>query len=136
MIEEPPIILGSSPTPYPGRPEDAKLERFPNPRPGLPRYTVTFHCTEWRSRCPITGQPDFGSLEITYAPHLWCLEQKSLKLYIGSFYDTGAFWESLTNRIAMELEAFLQPHWITVSMRMNVRGGIGMTCVVTLEEHK
>jgi len=75
-------------------------------------------------------------LEITYAPHLWCLEQKSLKLYIGSFYDTGAFWESLTNRIAMELEAFLQPHWITVSMRMNVRGGIGMTCVVTLEEHK
>ena len=131
-LMEPLTLLGSSNIPHPTRPEDAKLERFPNPRTGEPRYSVSFHCMEFTSRCPITTAPDFGSLGIEYSPHLWCLESKSLKLYLGAFRETGVFWEALTNQIAMHLEQFLRPHWITVTAIMNVRGGIGMTCCVHL----
>lgn len=125
-------LLGSSNAFLPMRPEDAKLERFPNPRGGDPRYSVTFHCTEFTSLCPITAAPDFGTLEIEYSPRLWCLESKSLKLYLGAFRETGAFWEALTNQIALHLDEFLRPHWIIVTATMNVRGGIGMTCYVPL----
>lgn len=136
MTEEPPTfaepltLLGASVFDVPTLPETAKLERFSNPRVGEPRYSVSFHCTEFTSRCPITSQPDFGSLTIEYSPRLWCLESKSLKLYLGAFRETGAFWETLTNQIAMRLDEFLQPKWITVTATMNVRGGIGMTCHV------
>lgn len=129
-------LLGSLNIPQPTRPEDAKLERFPNPRGGEPRYSVSFHCTEFTSRCPITGAPDFGSLEIKYSPHLWCIESKSLKLFLGAFRETGAFWEALANRIAMDLDQFLRPHWISVTATMNVRGGIGMTCHVLLGDNE
>lgn len=133
---EPLTLLGSSNAPHPMRPEDAKLERFPNPREGEPRYSVSFHCTEFTSRCPITGAPDFGSLVIEYSPRMWCLESKALKLYLAAFREEKAFWETLTNRIAMDLEKFLKPHWITVTSTMNVRGSIGMTCRVMLGNDK
>ena len=127
-------LLGAAKTIYPARPEDAKLETFNNPRIGTPRYTITFHCHEFTSRCPLTQQPAFGTLEITYAPRFLCLESKSLKLWLGAFREVGAFWEDLTNRIASDLYTVLRPVWIRVEAHQSIRGGIGITCRVTLGE--
>jgi 7-cyano-7-deazaguanine reductase len=113
----------------PAAPAQGILEAFPNPAPGS-EYTVALDCAEFTSLCPLTGQPDYGRFVIEFAPDKLCLESKSLKLYLGSFRQTGAFGEELTNRIADDIYAVLAPRWLKVSGYMNVRGGIAITCVV------
>lgn len=101
-----------------------ELKTFPNPRPGR-RYEISFDCPEFTCLCPMTGQPDFARFEITYVPDQLCVELKSLKLYLWSYRDEGAFHEDVTNRIMDDLVAALSPLSLEVSGRFNVRGGIG-----------
>jgi 7-cyano-7-deazaguanine reductase len=99
------------------------LETFANPRPGR-RYEIRFECPEFTCLCPKTGQPDFATIRIRYVPDALCVELKSLKLYLWSFRDTGAFHEDVTNRILDDLVAALSPREIVVVGDFLVRGGI------------
>jgi 7-cyano-7-deazaguanine reductase len=99
------------------------LETFPNPRPGRD-YEIRFECPEFTCVCPMTGQPDFATLRIAYTPEKTCVELKSLKLYLWSFRDEGAFHEDVTNRILDELVAATRPRRMTVVGDFTVRGGI------------
>ena len=112
----------------PARPSRRILEAFPNPAPGRD-FTVRFDCPEFTSICPVTGQPDFGSLVVEFTPRELCLESKSLKLYLGSFRHEGAFWEDVVNRIADDLQSVLKPQALSVTGVMNARGGIGITVI-------
>jgi 7-cyano-7-deazaguanine reductase len=113
----------------PAAPSRGILEAFPNPAPGS-SYTVGFDCAEFTSVCPVTGQPDYGRFEIEFAPDALCLESKSLKLYLGSYRNTAAFWEELCNRIADDIAAVLSPRRLKLTGYMNPRGGIGIVCTV------
>ncbi len=99
------------------------LETFANPRPGR-RYEIRFECPEFTCLCPKTGQPDFATIRIWYVPDALCVELKSLKLYLWSFRDEGAFHEDVTNRILDDLVAALQPRELVVEGDFLVRGGI------------
>jgi 7-cyano-7-deazaguanine reductase len=105
------------------------LETFPNPRPARD-YVIQFDCPEFTCLCPKTGQPDFATLRIEYVPDALCVELKSLKLYLWSFRDEGAFHEAVTNRILDDLVAAVAPRRLRVEGRFNVRGGITTTIVV------
>ena len=118
-------LLGKSPTPVSTSPEDACLESFPNRYPNRP-YVIEFHCPEFTSLCPVTGQPDFAVITITYVPHLRCVESKSLKLYLGAFRNVGMFHEEITNRILDDVVAACGPRWAKVKGAMNPRGGISI----------
>jgi len=98
------------------------LETFPNPRPGRD-YTVEFTFPEFTSVCPVTGQPDFATIIITYVPDELCVEMKSLKLYFFSFRDKGIFYEAVVNQIADDLIATLRPRRLTAVGDFAVRGG-------------
>ena len=111
------------PTPLPASPEAARLETVPNPHPGL-LYLVRFTCPEFTSLCPLTGQPDFAHLVIDYVPDGKILESKSLKLYLGSFRNHGAFHEDCTLAIARRLAETLTPHWLRIAGCWYPRGGI------------
>lgn len=100
-----------------------QLETFPNPHPQRD-YEIEHVCPEYTAVCPITGQPDFGTIRITYIPDQKCVELKSLKMYIWSFRDEGHFFEDVTNLILNDLLAALDPRSITVCGEFNVRGGI------------
>ena len=102
------------------------LEAFPNRYPGRD-YVVTFEHPEFTSLCPMTGQPDFAVITIQYAPGEKCVESKSFKLYMCAFRNHGSFMESVTNKIADDLIAVLQPRRLTVTGAFNVRGGTGIT---------
>lgn len=102
------------------------LEVFPNPQPARD-YTIRIRIPEFTCLCPRTGQPDFGELLVEYIPDRLCLELKSIKLYIWSFRDEGAFHEDVTNRILDDLAAATEPRFMRVSARFNVRGGIYTT---------
>ncbi len=106
----------------------AKIETFENAYPKRD-YEINITCPEWTAVCPKTGQPDFGTIEITYVPDQRCIELKSLKLYIFSFRDMGIFHETVTNRILDDLVEACRPRRAEVQGRFNVRGGI--TTVVT-----
>ena len=95
----------------PQSPEQAVLERVGNPHPGL-RYCIRFTAPEFTSLCPLTGQPDFAHLVIDYVPDAWIVESKSLKLYLASFRNHGAFHEACTLDIAQRLMGLLTPHWL------------------------
>lgn len=110
-------------TELPASPEEATLERVPNPKPDS-TYLVRFAAPEFTSLCPITGQPDFAHLVIDYVPGDWLVESKSLKLYLGSFRNHGAFHEACTVEIANRLEALLEPLWIRIGGYWYPRGGI------------
>lgn len=112
-----------NPTTLPASPEDAVLERVPNPHPGE-RYLVRFTAPEFTSLCPMTGQPDFAHLVIDYVPRDWLVESKSLKLYLGSFRNHGAFHEACTVSIAKRLEKELEPLWLRIGGYWYPRGGI------------
>ena len=99
------------------------LETFPNPEPGRD-YEIHFTCPEFTCMCPRTGQPDFATIRITYVPDETCVELKSLKLYLWSFRDQGAFHEAVTNRILDDLVELLQPRRARVEGDFWVRGGI------------
>ncbi len=100
------------------------LETFANPRPGRD-YEIRFEIPEFTCLCPRTGQPDFATIHVRYVPDQLCVELKSLKLYIWSYRDVGAFHEDVTNRILDDLVAAVDPREITVEADFYVRGGIG-----------
>ncbi|MBS0379051.1 MAG: NADPH-dependent 7-cyano-7-deazaguanine reductase QueF [Proteobacteria bacterium] len=105
-----------------------ELETFPNPQSSRD-YTIRMQMPEFTCLCPRTGQPDFATLDLEYVPAALCVELKSLKLYIWSFRDRGAFHEAVTNEIADHLERTLAPRFLRLSARFNVRGGIYTTVV-------
>jgi 7-cyano-7-deazaguanine reductase len=107
----------------PASPEEAVLERVPNPHPGV-RYCVRFTAPEFTSLCPMTGQPDFAHLVIDYVPRDWLVESKSLKLFLTSFRNHGAFHEACTVEIALRLIETLQPEWLRIGGYWYPRGGI------------
>ncbi|MBM5812414.1 MAG: NADPH-dependent 7-cyano-7-deazaguanine reductase QueF [Gammaproteobacteria bacterium] len=111
----------------------APLETFPNPAPERD-YTIRMVIPEFTCLCPRTGQPDFATLELDYVPDRLCVELKSLKLYIWSFRDRGAFHEAVTNEIADRLVALLDPRHLRLTARFNVRGGIATS--VTAEHRQ
>jgi 7-cyano-7-deazaguanine reductase len=103
------------------------LEIFENPYSGLPEgrsYEIRFECPEFTCVCPKTGQPDFATIRIRYVPRESCVELKSLKLYLWSYRDEGAFHEDVTNRILEDLVQAVDPDEMTVEGDFMVRGGI------------
>ncbi|MBN1824847.1 MAG: NADPH-dependent 7-cyano-7-deazaguanine reductase QueF [Candidatus Eisenbacteria bacterium] len=100
-----------------------ELETFENPNPERD-YRIHFDCPEFTCLCPMTGQPDFAHVEIDYTPDRLCVELKSLKLYLWSFRNEGAFHEAVTNRILDDLVAAIRPRWMRVEGHFFVRGGI------------
>lgn len=109
------------------------LETFPNPHPHR-RYVVTHVCPEYTALCPVTGQPDFGVIRITYVPGPRCVELKSLKLYLWSFRNEGHFFEDVTNVILNDLVAAMAPVRCEVTGEFNVRGGITTTVTAVYEQ--
>ncbi len=114
--------LGGATT-LPASPEEAVLERVPNPQADT-LYTVRFTAPEFTSLCPITGQPDFAHLVIDYVPGGWLVESKSLKLYLGAFRNHGAFHEDCTVSIGRRLTELLEPKWLRIGGYWYPRGGI------------
>ncbi|MET1415943.1 preQ(1) synthase [Roseibium sp. HPY-6] len=114
--------LGAS-TELPDDPDNAVLEKVPNPQAGTP-YMVRFVAPEFTSLCPITSAPDFAHLVIDYVPNEFLVESKSLKLYLGSFRNHGAFHEDCTVSIAKRLVELLDPAWLRIGGYWYPRGGI------------
>lgn len=117
-----PKLLGNA-VAAPTSPEAALLDAVPNPQPGA-SYLVRFTAPEFTSLCPVTGQPDFAHLVIDYAPDRLIIESKSLKLFLGSFRNHGAFHEDCTVAIGKRLVAAAQPHWLRIAGYWYPRGGI------------
>ena len=129
MSRKPAPIASSGPTllgqhaPLPASPEEARLERVPNPHIDT-NYTTRFTVPEFTSLCPVTGQPDFAHIVIDYVPSKWLVESKSLKLYLGSFRNHGAFHEDCTVAIAKRLVDLLKPRWLRIGGYWYPRGGM------------
>lgn len=119
---EGPTQLGA-PAPVPASPDEAQLERVANPHPDVD-YLARFTAPEFTAICPVTGQPDFAHLVIDYVPGEWIVESKSLKLYLTSFRNHGAFHEDCTLAIAKRLLALLSPKWLRIGGYWYPRGGI------------
>jgi len=111
-------------------PSADQLETFANPYAGRD-YTIEIVCPEFTSVCPKTGQPDFGTITINYVPNRYCVELKSLKLYLQQFRNQGIYYEQVTNRILDDLVAVLEPRRMTIRASFTPRGGI--TTTVTAE---
>jgi 7-cyano-7-deazaguanine reductase len=109
-----------------------QLETFPNPNPARD-YLVHIELPEFTCLCPLTGQPDFATLLLQYIPDRRNVELKSLKLYVWSYRDRGAFHEAVTNQVLEDLKAAMEPRFIRLTSRWNVRGGITTTVVA---EHR
>ena len=105
-----------------------RLETFVNPRPQRD-YRIHMEIPEFTCLCPRTGQPDFATLFLDYVPDKLCVELKSLKLYVWSFRDVGAFHEDVTNRMLDDLVRATRPRYMRVTARFFVRGGISTTVV-------
>jgi 7-cyano-7-deazaguanine reductase len=103
--------------------DQAIMERVPSPHKDTD-YLVRFAAPEFTSICPVTGQPDFAHLVIDYVPQDWIVESKSLKLYLGSFRNHGAFHEDCTVRVGRDIVALLQPKWLRIGGYWYPRGGI------------
>jgi 7-cyano-7-deazaguanine reductase len=108
------------------------LQTFANPAPERD-YTIRIETPEFTCLCPKTGQPDFATLLLEYVPDQLCVELKSLKLYYWSFRDRGAFHEAVSNEMLLALVRLLEPRYLRLSARFNVRGGLYTTVVV---EHR
>jgi 7-cyano-7-deazaguanine reductase len=108
------------------------LETFPNPKPDQD-YTIRMRIPEFTCLCPKTGQPDFATIHLDYVPDRLCIELKSLKLYMWSYRDLGAFHEAVTNKILSDLSAACQPRFMRVTGEFFVRGGIYTTVIA---EHR
>jgi len=106
-----------------------QLETFQNPSRDTD-YTIRMTLPEFTCLCPKTGQPDFATFELEYVPDERCVELKSLKLYLWSFRDRGAFHEAVTNQIADDLNRACQPRFLRLAGKFNVRGGIYTTVIV------
>lgn len=103
-----------------------ELETFPNPNPER-RYKIDFECPEFTCLCPKTGQPDFATIFIRYIPNKKCIELKSLKLYLWSYRNEGAFHEAVTNQILDDLVKACAPHFMEIEADFYIRGGIHTT---------
>lgn len=109
-----------------------RLETFANPQPDRD-YTIRIRIPEFTCLCPKTGQPDFATIHVEYVPDRLCIELKSLKLYVWSFRNEGAFHEAVTNQIVADLASACAPRFMRVTAKFNVRGGIYTTVVA---EHR
>lgn len=111
-------------------PAAVQLETFANPYPGRD-YTIEIVCPEFTSLCPVTGQPDFGTIRFTYVPDQLCIELKSLKLYLQRFRNQGIFYEHVVNRLLDDFAAACRPRRLQVVGVFTPRGGISttVTCV-------
>ena len=118
----PPLHLGQQ-SALPASPDEAVLDYVPNPRVGT-LYLVRFAAPEFTSLCPVTGQPDFAHLVIDYVPGDWLVESKSLKLYLASFRNHGAFHEDCTVTIGRRIVETVQPLWLRIGGYWYPRGGI------------
>ncbi|MGH8611558.1 MAG: preQ(1) synthase [Gammaproteobacteria bacterium] len=112
---------------------DQKIEIFDNPMPDRD-YTVRISIPEFTCLCPRTGQPDFATLDLVYVPDRYCLELKSLKLYIWSYRNKGTYHEAVTNKILDDIVAACRPRFARLTAKFNVRGGI--TTTVRAEHRK
>ena len=117
-----PHLLGQHAA-LPASPDEAELDRVQNPHPDT-LYLARFTQPEFTSLCPVTGQPDFATLVIDYAPAQWLVESKSLKLYLASFRNHGAFHEDCTVRVAKDLVGLLEPRWLRIGGYWYPRGGM------------
>jgi 7-cyano-7-deazaguanine reductase len=124
MVKAPPQVsqLGQQ-TALPSSPEAAVLERVPNPHPDT-NYVARFTQPEFTSLCPVTAQPDFAHLVIDYVPNSWLIESKSLKLYLASFRNHGAFHEDCTVAIGKRIASLLDPHFLRIGGYWYPRGGM------------
>jgi 7-cyano-7-deazaguanine reductase len=107
----------------PASPDEARLDRVTNPHRDA-HYVARFTAPEFTTLCPVTGQPDFAHLVIDYVPDLWLVESKSLKLYLASYRNYGAFHEDCTVRIGKELVTLLKPRWLRIGGYFYPRGGM------------
>ncbi|NOY74334.1 MAG: NADPH-dependent 7-cyano-7-deazaguanine reductase QueF [Kiritimatiellaeota bacterium] len=123
-------ILSKSETVVPDSPENARLEVFDNLYSAR-NYEITFDCPEFTSLCPVTGQPDFGKITITYIPEKLCVESKSLKLLMFSFRSHQTFHEEVVNLILERVVEACSPRWIEVAGEFRPRGGISLTVRAT-----
>jgi 7-cyano-7-deazaguanine reductase len=110
----------------------ADIETFPNRHPGRD-YTIRHSCPEFTSVCPKTGQPDFGTITVTYVPDRLCVELKSLKIYLQGFRNQGIFYEAVINVILDDLVAAVAPRRMEVTGDFHVRGGISSVVTATYE---
>lgn len=110
----------------------SELKVFDNPNPNRD-YTIRIKIPEFTCLCPVTGQPDFATLNLEYVPNNTCVELKSLKLYVWSYRDQGAYHEGVTNQILEDLVTKLTPRYMRLTARFNVRGGLYTTVVA---EHR
>lgn len=117
--------LGNKSTKYKDTYDPTILETFDNKHPDND-YVVTFDCTEGTSKCPVTGQPDFFKAIISYIPNKKMVESKSLKLYLFSFRNQGAFHEDIVNTIGKDLVSLMSPKYLEVRGIFSVRGGIAI----------
>jgi len=122
VIDATNLQLGSH-VEQPRSPDEARLDRVPNPQADV-LYVARFTAPEFTSLCPVTGQPDFAHLVIDYVPNGWLVESKSLKLYLTSFRNHGAFHEDCTVAIGRRLADLLDPHWLRIGGYWYPRGGI------------
>jgi len=120
-----PVTLLHKTTDYPNTPDRAQLEVFENSHPKRD-YWIRLTCPEFTALCPITGQPDFGTITIEYVADRWCVESKSLKLYLFAYRNHGAFHEAVTNRILDDFVKACKPRQARVTGEFNPRGGIAI----------
>ena len=118
-------LLKNSLTRYPTSPDDAVLEVFENLYPGR-KYEVVFDCPEFTSHCPVTGQPDFGDITIKYVPARYCIESKSLKIFLFSFRNFDIFHEEAVNMILDRVVKATSPFFAEVTGKFRPRGGISI----------
>jgi 7-cyano-7-deazaguanine reductase len=113
-------------------PAKDQLEVFANPSPARD-YTIEIVCPEFTSLCPLTGQPDFGTITYTYVPSASCVELKSLKLYLQRFRTQGIFYEAVTNRLLDDFVAMVQPRRVTITSHWTPRGGISSKIICSYD---
>jgi 7-cyano-7-deazaguanine reductase len=116
-------------------PSREQLETFANPNPRRD-YTIEIVCPEFTSLCPITGQPDFGTITFTYTPDQKCVELKALKLYLQRFRNEGIFYEQVTNRLLDDFVAMIEPRFCKIVGAFTPRGGITTTVTCVYEKRK
>jgi len=114
---------------YTETPSADQLDTFPNPQPGRD-YDVEIICPEFTSVCPLTGQPDFGTIVYVYSPGEVCVELKSLKLYLQRFRNQGIYYEQVTNRLMDDFLAAIKPRKVRLTTRWTPRGGISTNVTI------
>ncbi|MDP8206227.1 MAG: preQ(1) synthase [Candidatus Electryonea clarkiae] len=110
-----------------------KIEVFPNHAPG--KMEVTIHCNEFTCRCPMTGQPDFATIDITYTPGKWLAESKSVKLFLERYREEGVFHEHFAVELGEAFVSFVKPIQLEVVVHFNVRGGIAVDAAYHYEKN-